>query len=225
MVIARPGGHREPDYLRDLMERENVTIVHFVPSMLDVFVETVGPSFPRVGAPCPGDRRGTSGALTNEVRSGRRIEILNTYGPTEAAVEITAYSVESEIVGGVPIGRPTPNSETLVLDAHFQRPRWARWASSTSAAASWHTAIRGKAGLTAERFDESVRPRRTDVPDRRPGALARRRESGVPGAHRLPGEDPRPARGARRGRGTGRRMTRWKLRWRWSATCPQAPAW
>ena len=152
MVIARPGGHREPDYLRDLMERENVTIVHFVPSMLDVFVETVGPSFPASVRRVQATGEALPGALTNEVRSGREIEILNTYGPTEAAVEITAYSVESEIVGGVPIGRPTPNSETLVLDAHFQRLPVGAVGELYLGGCQLAHGYAGQAGLTAERF-------------------------------------------------------------------------
>ncbi|HET7232689.1 MAG TPA: amino acid adenylation domain-containing protein, partial [Longimicrobium sp.] len=34
LVMARPDGHRDPTYLRDVVEREGVTTLHFVPSML-----------------------------------------------------------------------------------------------------------------------------------------------------------------------------------------------
>ncbi len=176
MVIARPGGHREPDYLRDLMERENVTIVHFVPSMLDVFLETVGPSFPESVRRVQATGEALPGALTNEVRSGREIEVLNTYGPTEAAVEITAYSVEGEIVGGVPIGRPTPNSETLVLDAHFQRLPVGAVGELYLGGCQLAHGYAGQPGLTAERFVANP-----FVPGERmyrTGDLARWREDG-----------------------------------------------
>ncbi|MFJ2193371.1 AMP-binding protein, partial [Kitasatospora sp. NPDC087861] len=39
LVIARPGGHREPAYLAKLIQDEGVTITHFVPSMLQVFLQ------------------------------------------------------------------------------------------------------------------------------------------------------------------------------------------
>ena len=42
LVVARPDGHRDPAYLLDLIEREEVTTLHFVPSMLQVFVEAEG---------------------------------------------------------------------------------------------------------------------------------------------------------------------------------------
>ncbi|HEX2190450.1 MAG TPA: AMP-binding protein, partial [Longimicrobiaceae bacterium] len=41
LVMARPDGHRDPAYLRDVVEREGVTTLHFVPSMLQPFVEAV----------------------------------------------------------------------------------------------------------------------------------------------------------------------------------------
>src|SRR5437868_7892897 len=39
LVIARPGGHQEPAYLAGLIERTGITITHFVPSMLQAFLE------------------------------------------------------------------------------------------------------------------------------------------------------------------------------------------
>jgi non-ribosomal peptide synthetase component F len=41
LVMARPDGHRDPAYLQDVVEREGVTTLHFVPSMLQPFVEAV----------------------------------------------------------------------------------------------------------------------------------------------------------------------------------------
>ncbi|MCX4090722.1 non-ribosomal peptide synthase/polyketide synthase, partial [Nocardia sp. alder85J] len=38
LVVARPDGHRDPDYLLRVIAEQGVTTVHFVPSMLSVFV-------------------------------------------------------------------------------------------------------------------------------------------------------------------------------------------
>ncbi|HYH80735.1 MAG TPA: condensation domain-containing protein, partial [Longimicrobium sp.] len=40
LVMARPDGHRDPLYLQEVIERRGVTTLHFVPSMLQQFVET-----------------------------------------------------------------------------------------------------------------------------------------------------------------------------------------
>ena len=44
IVLARPGGHKDSDYLCDLIEKEKITLIHFVPSMLDVFLENLSVS-------------------------------------------------------------------------------------------------------------------------------------------------------------------------------------
>ncbi|WP_432125278.1 AMP-binding protein, partial [Streptomyces sp. C10-9-1] len=38
LVIARPEGHKDPDYLATLIREQRVTVTHFVPSMLAAFV-------------------------------------------------------------------------------------------------------------------------------------------------------------------------------------------
>ena len=37
MVIARPSGHKDPNYLSSVIEDQQITTLHFVPSMLDAF--------------------------------------------------------------------------------------------------------------------------------------------------------------------------------------------
>ncbi|HEV7517573.1 MAG TPA: condensation domain-containing protein, partial [Thermoanaerobaculia bacterium] len=108
LVMARPGGHRDPDYLVEVLAREEITNVHFVPSMLRVFLEA--PGVERCAALA---RVLASGeALPGEVaarlfeRLGR-VELHNLYGPTEAAVEVSAWTCRREEARmGVPIGRP-----------------------------------------------------------------------------------------------------------------------
>ncbi|RQP73898.1 non-ribosomal peptide synthetase, partial [Burkholderia ubonensis] len=52
LVFARPGGQRETDYLVDLIAREGITTVHFVPSMLRAFLD-----HPDLDAHCASLRR------------------------------------------------------------------------------------------------------------------------------------------------------------------------
>jgi amino acid adenylation domain-containing protein len=121
LVMARPGGHLDPRYLAETIERERVTTVHFVPTMLQVFLDQ-----PALG-PCASLRRViTSGeALPEELRRRFRArlacELHNLYGPTEAAVDVTSWDCRQ--AGGasvVPIGRPIANLEMYVLDRHLE---------------------------------------------------------------------------------------------------------
>ncbi|MGJ0117695.1 amino acid adenylation domain-containing protein [Williamsia sp. MIQD14] len=114
MVIARPGGHRDPRYLHEIISRHDVTTVHFVPAMLDVYLdaEQVLPASVR--------QVFTSGEALS-VSAGRRLlagssaTLVNLYGPTEAAVDVTAHTVDGH-ADIVPIGRPVAGTDVYVLD-------------------------------------------------------------------------------------------------------------
>jgi amino acid adenylation domain-containing protein len=120
MVIARPGGHRDSAYLADLIAARGVTTVHFVPSMLDVFVDE-----PRA-RPAGLRRVICSGeALSAELceRFFARfpgVELHNLYGPTEAAVDVS-WHVCRRGEGRVPIGRPIASTRLEVLDEGMRR--------------------------------------------------------------------------------------------------------
>jgi amino acid adenylation domain-containing protein len=50
-------------------------------------------------------------------RWAARVDLLNAYGPTEAAVVTTVHRCSAEATR-VPIGRPLPNARVYILDAH-----------------------------------------------------------------------------------------------------------
>ena len=39
LAVTKPEGHKDADYLLDLIKKEKITFIHFVPSMLRVFLE------------------------------------------------------------------------------------------------------------------------------------------------------------------------------------------
>ena len=124
LVMARPGGHREGGYLGEVIEREKVTTLHFVPSMLQAFLQEEG-----LEEKCKSVKRVISSgeALSGELvgrfyeRMGRGADggakLYNLYGPTEAAIDVTCWECERGVSGGVvPIGRAIANTEMYVLD-------------------------------------------------------------------------------------------------------------
>lgn len=120
MVLAQPGGHRDPDYLRALIADEGISVVHFVPSMLRAFLDAGG--FPERSRlrhiVCSGEA--LSAELRDAVLRSSAAELHNLYGPTEAAIDVTAATCQPSAAGGSPvtIGRAVPNTRVHVLDEY-----------------------------------------------------------------------------------------------------------
>ncbi|GID33104.1 hypothetical protein Abr02nite_80870 [Paractinoplanes brasiliensis] len=153
LVVARPDGHRDPQYLAELITSRRVTTVHFVPSMLRPFVEHVD------GRGCPTLRRVfVSGeALSRELQ--RRYHqaigapLHNLYGPTEAAVDVTFHECRPDAGDGpVPIGRPIWNTRLHVLDARGRQAPPGVSGELYLAGTGLARGYLNRPGLTAERF-------------------------------------------------------------------------
>ncbi|MBF6031871.1 amino acid adenylation domain-containing protein [Pseudomonas sp. P155] len=124
LVMAQPGGHKDPQYLSEVIEREHITTLHFVPSMLDVFLAnsdtTRCDSVRQVM--CSGE------ALPGSVVRRFKLQLPgsalhNLYGPTEAAVDVTAWDCAGTIEqtpDNTPIGKPIANTRMYILDAQQQ---------------------------------------------------------------------------------------------------------
>ena len=117
LVLARPGGHQDSAYLASLISAEQITTLHFVPSMLQVFLDA-----PKL-AECRSIKRVicSGEALSAELRdhffARLGAELHNLYGPTEAAVDVTFWACEPESQQPrVPIGRPIANIQIYILD-------------------------------------------------------------------------------------------------------------
>ncbi|WP_198535572.1 non-ribosomal peptide synthetase [Streptomyces caatingaensis] len=122
VVLARPGGHREPDHIAALAARTGVTTAHFVPSMLTAFTaaaeqdEALRTGFAGVRRVfCSGEAL-PAAAVDRFAALWPHIALHNLYGPTEAAVDVTYHRAEPG-AGVVPIGRPVWNTRLHVLDA------------------------------------------------------------------------------------------------------------
>ena len=121
-VFARPGGHRESAYLAALIQQQQITTLHFVPPMLQVFLAEPAArqcrSLRRVicsGEALPYDLQQRFFEVLPDV------ELHNLYGPTEAAIDVTFWRCDPNSPRkSVPIGRPIANTQTYVLDAAMQ---------------------------------------------------------------------------------------------------------
>ncbi|AFJ55476.1 non-ribosomal peptide synthetase PvdD [Pseudomonas fluorescens A506] len=153
LVVAAPGDHRDPSKLVELINRHQVTTLHFVPSMLHAFLQD------SQVASCQGLRRiiCSGEALPVGVQQHVFAELPNTglfnlYGPTEAAIDVTHWTCVDEHRDSVPIGRPISNLRTYVLDAQLQPVAVGvageLYLGGVGLARSYHR----RPSLTAERF-------------------------------------------------------------------------
>ncbi len=121
LVVARPGGHQDASYLVDLIQTEQITTMHFVPSMLQAFLQADGV------ADCRSLRRVICSGEALPYELVQRFfecldaELHNLYGPTEAAVDVTWYPCRRDDPrGAIPIGWPIANTQIYVLDRAMQ---------------------------------------------------------------------------------------------------------
>ncbi|WP_395608029.1 amino acid adenylation domain-containing protein [Pseudomonas sp. B22129] len=122
LVMARPGGHKDPAYLCDIIQTEQITTLHFVPSMLDVFLAhgDVSQAAGLVRVMCSGEA--LPGSLVRRFKTQLPgIGLYNLYGPTEAAVDVTAWNcARPDVPDNTPIGKPIANTRMYLLDAQLQ---------------------------------------------------------------------------------------------------------
>ncbi|WP_419789495.1 amino acid adenylation domain-containing protein [Pseudomonas edaphica] len=153
LVVAAPGDHRDPARLVELINTEQVTTLHFVPSMLQAFLQDPAVvschSLQRIV--CSGEALPVD-AQQQVLRKLPQAASYNLYGPTEAAIDVTHWTCFDEGRDTVPIGQPIANLCTYVLDAQLQ-------ATAVGVAGELYLGGIGLArgyhrrpGLTAERF-------------------------------------------------------------------------
>jgi amino acid adenylation domain-containing protein len=121
LVLAQPGGHQDSKYLVQIVQQEKITTIHFVPSMLRVFLEedNVEGCISLERVICSGEA--LSRQLQDRFFEKLKCELHNLYGPTEAAVDVSSWQCHSnDGLDVVPIGRPISNLQLHVLDEQMR---------------------------------------------------------------------------------------------------------
>ncbi|MBC9909502.1 non-ribosomal peptide synthase/polyketide synthase [Chitinophaga varians] len=119
LVMAIPEGQKDTGYLKTAIDRYGITTIHFVPSMLHIFLEDVTPD------EVPGLKRVL---CSGEALKPQHVSLFhekipyaglyNLYGPTEAAVDVTCWQVPDDLAENeiVSIGQPVANTQLYILD-------------------------------------------------------------------------------------------------------------
>ncbi|SHN37815.1 non-ribosomal peptide synthetase [Mucilaginibacter sp. OK098] len=124
VCVPSPEAEKDPAKLIEEIAEHGVTTIHFVPSMLSVFLDAA-----------ERDKAGRLSSLRQVFASGEALgaeqvnrfsrilyqtsgtRLINLYGPTEATVDVTYYECDLSIKNEmIPIGKPIANTQMYIID-------------------------------------------------------------------------------------------------------------
>ncbi|GGG69762.1 non-ribosomal peptide synthetase [Paenibacillus radicis (ex Gao et al. 2016)] len=129
LYLLEPGGEKEPSLLLRTIKEQAVTVMHFVPSMLGVFLPYAADRgrggelsslryvFASGEALKP---RHVAGFYSLMDRGGSGGRLINLYGPTEATVDVSYYDCPDVQAGTIPIGKPIHNIRLYIVDERMR---------------------------------------------------------------------------------------------------------
>jgi nonribosomal peptide synthetase DhbF len=183
LVVSSPQGHKDPVYLKQMIEQFQITVMHFVPSMLSVFLKFLS--------------RGDCSSIQQIVTSGEalsaelqdetlsqypELKLWNLYGPTEAAIDVSVWECDVETKSvAPPIGVPIWNTQLYILDKSLELVPPGAMGELYIAGLGLARGYLGRPGLTSERFVACpfTSTHETALRMYRTGDLAYRREDGA----------------------------------------------
>ncbi|MFT5756392.1 MAG: amino acid adenylation domain-containing protein [Alteromonadaceae bacterium] len=153
LILAAPEQHKDPQQIQTLIEQEQITVVHFVPSMLQTFLLSAD------AASCLSLRQVfTSGeALSKETQNQLlvalpQVALRNLYGPTETAIEVTYWNCQLDNNTQVPIGVPIAGVQAYVVDGNLNLVAPGRAGELLLGGRCLARGYLQRADLTADRF-------------------------------------------------------------------------
>lgn len=130
LVMLEPQGEKNPWKIADTIVHSKVSVIHFVPSMLNVFLKYINRedfSLTRMktlryvfasGEALPVQLVNRFNQLLYQDMG---IKLINLYGPTEATVDVSYFNCYSDIpMSKVPIGKPIDNIRLYILDKNLE---------------------------------------------------------------------------------------------------------
>jgi non-ribosomal peptide synthetase component F len=145
VVLPRADGHRDPLYLVRLIREQRVTTLESLPSMLDAFLNAAEVAEDPHWASSL--RRAFTGGeavpanIASRWRDLTGVPLHNTYGPTEAAVEVACWEYDGAASAILPIGRPVWDTACTSWTRVCARYRWGWPGSCISLVSNWPAAI------------------------------------------------------------------------------------
>lgn len=121
LAVAKHDGHRAPFYLQSTIKNHGVDYIHFVPSMMEIFLDALPTqsTFPLKLVCCSGEALKQS-FVDRFYQCFPSTPLYNLYGPTETAIEVGYFYCQPEsTLANTPIGHPIDNVQLHVLNAQL----------------------------------------------------------------------------------------------------------
>lgn len=129
LYMLDAGAEKDPHLITQAIEEQGITVMHFVPSMLNNFLQYIT-GFASIGKLSSLRQVFVSGeALTGAqaklfnqtLHQAFGTKLMNLYGPTEATIDVSYYDcTASDSSLRIPIGRPIDNTSLYILNPHNQ---------------------------------------------------------------------------------------------------------
>lgn len=125
VCFLSPGGEKDPGMIVKAIEKNKVTTLHFVPSMLNIFLDYIEGLEDQ--KPLANLRQVfASGEVLNANQVNKfngllnkkyGTKLINLYGPTEATVDVSYFDCSiGEEMDTIPIGKPIDNISLYIVD-------------------------------------------------------------------------------------------------------------
>ncbi len=127
VCLLEPGGEKDPRVIIEGIKKYRVTTMHFVPSMLAMFLKFCD-SYDHIDDLSSLQQVFASGEALSLQQTKKFNQLLNAafgtkltnlYGPTEAAIDVSSFDCSPRVeLNTVPIGKPIDNIKLYILDKH-----------------------------------------------------------------------------------------------------------
>jgi len=185
VCLLIPGGEKDPAVIAEAIEKEKVNVMHFVPSLLNLFLKVVEKeemaerlkSLKQVFASGEELKPQQVDRFNRLLYKESGTHLANLYGPTEATVDVSYFNCPAlEKVEKIPIGKPIDNIQLLVVDCRFHLQPIGVVGELCIAGVGLARGYLNRPGLTGEKFlSVSYRSYRTYISKKiyKTGDLAR----------------------------------------------------
>jgi amino acid adenylation domain-containing protein len=166
VCLLAPGGEKDPRQIAAAIDKHHVTIMHFVPSMLTIFLEyikqTDKPYIKRLTSLkqviASGEALGTAIVKSfNRLLAVNGTVLANLYGPTEATIDVSYFDCPpGEDIKCIPIGKPIDNIRLLILQKAMQMQPVGVAGELCITGDGLARGYLNRPELTAEKFDQDL---------------------------------------------------------------------
>ncbi len=128
LCLLAPGGEKDVEVIVNTIRKANITVIHFVPSMLNAFLEYLQgykeikklTSLRQVIASGEALKVSQVDQFNQWLHKSVSARLANLYGPTEAAIDVSSFDCcPGEKYDSIPIGKPINNIHLYVMDRNF----------------------------------------------------------------------------------------------------------